>query len=98
MSNSSQHDDEYPSPGPDLSAGDRDEVLARLDDLIQEAHRKASTGRVYDAENERVRQGWFRTVGYLAGQYRQLKKDGQLEEMQAELDLLKEINGLTDDD
>lgn len=83
---------------PDLEAADRREILALLDDLIQEAHDKAANGRVRDAENEKVRQGWFRTVGYLAGQFRQLKKDQDLEEMQEEIELLKEINGLDNDD
>lgn len=98
VSKLSPSDDDRESDLPDLAGGDREEILAVLDDLIQEAHDKAANGRVRDAENEKVRQGWFRTVGYLAGQYRQLKKDEQLDEMQAELDLLKEVNGLTDDD
>lgn len=54
---------------------DRDEVVARLDEAMEEAHRKAMNGRVYDAEAEKVRQGWLKTVGYLANSYRQLMKD-----------------------
>lgn len=83
---------------PDLGSTDREEVLSLLDDLIRESHDKAMNGRVRDAENEKVRQGWFKTVGYLAGQYRQLKKDQDLDEMKEDLELLKEINDLDDDD
>ena len=68
---------------------ERDEVLNRLDDALEEAHRKATSGRVYDAENEKVRQGWLRTVGYLAGQYRQLLKDRQLDEMNERLERIE---------
>lgn len=69
---------------------ERDEVLNRLDDALEEAHRKATSGRVYDAENEKVRQGWLRTVGYLAGQYRQLLKDKQIDEMNERLERIEE--------
>jgi len=36
-------------------AGGYDDLLATLDMLEQEALRKVENGRVYDAENERVR-------------------------------------------
>lgn len=77
---------------PDLT--NRDQVLALLRDLIEQAHDKAQNGRVRDADNERVRQGWYRTVGYLAGQYRQLVKDQELEEMQEQLKQLKDVTGV----
>ena len=44
---------------------------------------------MYGAKNEKVRQGWLRTLGYLAGQYHQLKRDEDLEEMRAEIKELK---------
>lgn len=77
---------------PDLT--DRDQVLALLRDLIEQAHDKAQNGRVRDAENERVRQGWYRTVGYLAGQYRQLVKDQELEDLREDLDRLHDVVGV----
>lgn len=58
---------------------DREQVLSLLDEALAEAHRKATNGRVYDPETEKVRQGWFRAFGYLAGQYRQLMRDRDLE-------------------
>lgn len=67
---------------------DRDEVLEMLD----EAHRKATNGRVYDAEAERVRQGWVRAFAYTAGQYRQLRKDQQLDEIEERLSAIEEAD------
>jgi hypothetical protein len=69
---------------------DREDVLDLLEDVMEEAHRKAINGRVRDAENEKVRIQWIKAVGYLAGQYRQLVRDKDLEELQAEIEALKE--------
>jgi hypothetical protein len=71
----------------------RQQAEQLLDEAIQEAHRKATDGRVYDAENERVRQGWVKALGYLVGQKRQLKRDKELEEMKADIEMLKEQRG-----
>ena len=87
---------ETPTDGPasgDLfdDVADRGEVLAQLEDALTEAHRKAcGNGRIYDAENERVRQGWLKTYGYLANQYRQMLRDEDLEAMRREIDDLRE--------
>lgn len=71
---------------------DREDVLALLEDAIDEAHRKAcGSGRVYDPGNERVRQGWLKTLGYLAGQYRQLLRDEDLEQMRVEIGNLRDL-------
>jgi hypothetical protein len=79
---------------PEIDPADRDDVLQLLEDAIQEAHRKIDTGRVYDAENERVRQKWIRTLAYTANVYRQTLKDRELEEMRDRLDDLEgRING-----
>jgi len=85
-------DDPDASDTPDLFAdvADRDEVLALVEDGLREAHRKVESGRVYDPENEKVRQGWLRTLGYLAGQYRQLRRDEDLEQMRQEIDDLRD--------
>ena len=69
---------------------ERDEVLSLLEDGMREAHEKVKSGRVYDAENEKVRQKWIRTLGYIAGQYRQIKKDEDLEELDERLSKLEE--------
>lgn len=79
-----ESDDDAPTPP------DRDDVLAMLDEAIEEAHRKVTSGRVRDAENEKVRQGWIRALGYAVGQYRQLKRDKDLDEMKERLERLEE--------
>lgn len=79
---------ETPTEGDDVP--DRDEVLRLLEDGMREAHEKVVSGRVYDAENEKVRQKWIRTLAYAAGQYRQLKKDEDLEELDERLSKLEE--------
>jgi hypothetical protein len=79
------------------TAPERDELLALLEDGIREAHRKVENGRVRDAENEKVRQGWIRALAYAVNSYRQLKRDEDLEEMKAELEALKvEVRGPRD--
>jgi hypothetical protein len=81
-------EDETPHGGD--APPNREEVLALLNDGMREAHEKVTSGRVYDAENEKVRQKWIRTLAYVAGQYRQLKKDEELEDMASELEELRE--------
>lgn len=73
----------------EIDAADRDDVLHLLEDAIDEAHRKVEKGRVYDAENERVRQKWIRTLAYTANVYRQTLKDRDLEEMRERIDELE---------
>ena len=68
---------------------EREEVLALLDDAMDEAHQKVVSGRIYDVDNEKTRQGWFRTLGYLANQYRSLKKDTELEEFRERLEAIE---------
>ncbi|RBI58309.1 hypothetical protein DMJ13_27315 [halophilic archaeon] len=93
MSKSDSSSEQTPDVG---GAPERDEVLSMLEDGLEEAHRKVESGRVYDAENEKVRQGWFRTLGYIAGQYRQLMKDKELEEMNERLERLENAQGIDD--
>lgn len=70
-------------------AADREEVLDLLEDALREAHRKVESGRVYDAEAERVRIKWVRAVGYLSDQYRKLLRDDDLEEFDERLTKLE---------
>ena len=75
--------------GGDASAGepdrptsaDYDRMLELLDDAIGEAHEKVVSGRVYDAENERTRQGWIKTLAYAMNVRRQVAQDRDLEEL-----------------
>lgn len=75
------------------AADDREQLLSILEDGLDEAHRKVESGRVYDPENEKVRQGWLRVLGYLAGQYRQVLNDRDLEEMEERLEALEAAQG-----
>lgn len=68
----------------------RDEILELLEDGIREAHRKVKDGRVYDAENEKVRIKWIRALAYSANVHRQLQNDRDLEELNQRLDELEE--------
>ena len=68
----------------------RDEILELLEDGIAEAHEKVTSGRVYNPENEKVRIQWIRALAYAAGQYRQLMKDKDLEEMEQRLQRIEE--------
>lgn len=69
---------------------EREEILELLEDGIREAHRKVKEGRVYDAENEKVRIKWIRALAYAANVHRQLQNDRDLEELSERLDELEE--------
>lgn len=72
--------------GGDGGPPERDEVLELLEDGLREAHRKVTSGRVYNPEHEQVRISWIRALAYSAGQYRQLKKDQQIDELEERIE------------
>ena len=72
----------------------RDEILELLEDGIAEAHEKVTSGRVYNPENEKVRIQWIRALAYASGQYRQLIKDKELEEIHERIEALEEREGV----
>jgi hypothetical protein len=72
---------------------ERDEILELLEDGIREAHRKVKEGRVYDAENEKVRIKWIRALAYAANVHRQIQNDRDLEELSERLEHLEEQKG-----
>jgi hypothetical protein len=61
---------------------DRNEVADELEAVMEECKRKGVSGRVRDAENERVRVKWVSQFVSAAGEYRKLVAD--LEEAQHE--------------
>jgi hypothetical protein len=69
---------------------DRKVVLKMLESALGEAHRKIDSGRVRDEEKEKVRQKWCRTLGYLAGQFRQLKNDKEIEGLKERIERLEQ--------
>jgi hypothetical protein len=56
-------------------------MLDTLDTAITEAREKIESGRVYDAENEKVRIKWIRALAYAVNVRRQVTTDRDLEEL-----------------
>lgn len=65
-------------------------MLEDLDVAIAEARRKVENGRVRDAENEKVRQGWIRALAYAVNVRRQVTTDRDLEELATQIEELQE--------
>lgn len=78
----------------DVETPGRDEILELLEDGIAEAHEKVTSGRVYNPENEKVRIQWIRALAYASGQYRQLMKDKDYDEIQERLERIEEREGI----
>lgn len=77
--------DEEPS-----AAADYGDMLTTLDTAIEEAQRKIESGRVYDADNEKVRIKWIRAQAYAVNVRRQVTTDRDLEELSERLEALEE--------
>lgn len=75
--------------------GERDyeAMLDTLDVAIEEARRKVENGRVYDAENEKVRIKWIRALAYAVNVRRQVTNDRDLEELGERIEALEESHG-----
>lgn len=69
---------------------DYGDMLDTLDVAIEEAQRKVENGRVYDAENEKVRIKWIRALAYAVNIRRQVANDRDLEELADEIEQLKQ--------
>ena len=79
-----------PFPDPDeLPTDDRERMLELLEDGIKEAHYKISSGRITDVENEKVRVKWIRALAYSVGQYRKLRKDADIDELESRIERLE---------
>jgi hypothetical protein len=68
-------------------------MLDTLDSAIDEACHKVERGRVYDAENEKVRIKWIRALTYTANVRRQAVTDRDLEELAEQVEALKDRRG-----
>lgn len=79
---------------PTTSSTEYDELLDLLDGAIKEAHRKIESGRVYDPENERVRQGWIKALAYAVNVRRQVTVDRDLEELTERIERIEEQRGI----
>lgn len=69
---------------------DYEKMLDALDAAIDEARRKVESGRVYDAENEKVRIKWIRGLAYAINVRRQVTVDRDLEELADRLERLED--------
>jgi len=65
-------------------------MLDTLDVAIEEARRKIESGRVYDAENEKVRIKWIRALAYAINVRRQVTNDRDLEELSERIEELEQ--------
>ena len=72
---------------------EREEILEVLANRIRtiQTHLEENDPEPDDMEAQRLQIKWTRTLGYLAGQYRQLMKDTDLDEMEEDIDLLQEV-------
>lgn len=74
---------------------DRESVLNRLDEVIKIAYEKVISGRVRDPDKEKVRIAWIKALAYTCSIYNQIKKDIDMEELQEEMETLKnQINNM----
>ena len=67
----------------------RSVIIKKLEGAMEEVENKIESGRIYDAENEKVRIQWIKCLGYLANSYRSLVKDHDLEELQERIEQLE---------
>lgn len=74
---------------------DYEKMVSLLDVGISEAARKIDEGRVRDADKEKVRIKWVRALAYAINVRRQLVADRDLEELQADVEALKEARDLS---
>jgi hypothetical protein len=81
---------------PDDDPDEYDDLLGQLDVAIDEAKRKVEQGRVYDADNEKVRIKWIRALAYAANVRRQIMNDRDLQELSERLERLEEAQGVDD--
>ena len=73
---------------------DRDDVLAMLGETMQDVRERIEASDPQTPEEERLLIRWVRTQGYLAGQYRLLKADSDIDEMEDSLELIDRAQDL----
>jgi hypothetical protein len=73
------------------SESNRDDVLSILEEAIRDTRDRTRSREIETLEDERMQIRWYRTLGYLSGQYRKLQKDTDIDEMEDDLELLREV-------
>lgn len=79
-----------------IDSEDYDDLLATLDVLEEEVLQKVESGRVYDAENERVRIKWIRIAKDVIAEKRKVMNDRDLQELSERLERLEEAQEVSD--
>jgi len=88
------------TPGSDETAAElteRDDVLASLAETMAEVRERIDPSAATTPEEQELQIKWVRAHGYLAGQYRMLKRDTDLDEMEDELELLERARDIRED-
>lgn len=75
----------------------RDDVLAMLHETMQDVRDRIQASDPQTPEAEELLIKWIRAQGQLAGQYRMLKRDTDLDEMEDQLELLQRASELEDE-
>lgn len=87
------------SPGSSETDGPsgRDDVLGILSETMDVVGDRIDASDPETAKEERLLIQWVRAQGYLAGQYRKLKADIDIDEMEDSLELLEQAQDLRSD-
>ena len=78
----------------DPSRTDREKILEILAETIDDTQDRIDPLGADSPEAQELQIKWIRALGYLAGQYRKLLKDEDLDVLEEEVDLLKMVSGL----
>ena len=79
-----------PTPKPDLRTDNYDIMLEKIDRTTEEIMDKIESGRIRNPKNEEVRLKYYRTLGYLIRTKRKVLEDKTLQELEEEIEALKE--------
>lgn len=69
----------------------RVDVADDMQEVLTEAHRKFTSGRIRKPENERVRIKWLRAFVSASTEYRQLINDIEAKEQEERIERLEEL-------
>jgi hypothetical protein len=76
---------------------EREEILSILARQIRAIDKRIEEYDIEESADEQTLIKWTRTLGYLSGQYRKLMKDTDIDEMEADLEFLKQAKEVMDD-
>lgn len=79
-----------------VSETDREAILAILEEAIHDVRDQAMNHEGDTHEGEQMQIKWYRTLATLAGQYRMLQRDTDIDEMEADLELLQKATDSND--